>query len=270
MFDFQQKNVLVVGGTSGINRGVAEAFAQAGARVAVVSRAQEKVDDTIAALKAAGAAETGGFAADVREFDALKLGIDRLAQAWGKFHVVVSGAAGNFPALAMGMSPNGFRSVIEIDLLGTFHVMQAVYPHLQKPGASIINISAPQAIIPMAGQSHVCAAKAGVDMITRTLCLEWGAEGVRINSVIPGPIDDTEGMKRLSPTEALRTRVVQSIPLQRMGTKTDIANACMFLASDFASYISGAVIPVDGGWAQGGVSVVGAGLAQMLQPKPSE
>ncbi len=169
----------------------------------------------------------------------------------------------------MGMSPNGFRSVIEIDLLGTFHVMQAIYPHLQKPGASIINISAPQAEIPMAGQSHVCAAKAGVDMITRTLCLEWGAEGIRINSVIPGPIDNTEGMNRLAPNEKIRAAVVKSVPLQRMGSTDDIANACLFLASGFASYISGAVIPVDGGWAQGGAAMVGAGLAEMLKKSPA-
>lgn len=264
-FDFKNKNVLVVGGTSGINRGVAEKFAAAGARVAVVSRSQEKVDDTVAALVAAGAADARGFAADVREVDAIKTGIDAIAAAWGRLDVIISGAAGNFPALAMGMSPNGFRSVIEIDLLGTFHVMQAVYPHLQKPGAAIINISAPQAVIPMAGQSHVCAAKAGVDMITRTLCLEWGAEGVRINSIIPGPIDNTEGMKRLAPTEKIRAAVTNSVPLQRMGSTDDIANACLFLASDFASYITGAVIPVDGGWAQGGAALVGAGLADMLK-----
>jgi len=263
--DFTNKNIVVVGGTSGINRGVAETFAKAHARVAVVSRSQEKVDDTIASLKQLGATEATGFAADVREPDVIKQGIAHLAEQWGKFDVVVSGAAGNFPALAMGMSPNGFRSVIEIDLLGTFHVMQAVYPHLQKPGASIINISAPQAEIPMAGQSHVCAAKAGVDMITRTLCLEWGAEGVRINSIIPGPIDNTEGMKRLAPNEMIRTMVKKSVPLQRMGTTDDIANMCLFLASDYASYISGAVIPVDGGWAQGGAALVGAGLADMLK-----
>ncbi|HEY8939121.1 MAG TPA: SDR family oxidoreductase [Cellvibrio sp.] len=267
-FDFSNKNVLVVGGTSGINRGIAETFAKAGARVAVVSRSQEKVDDTVQSLKNCGAVDATGFSADVREVDAIKAGIDNIAANWGKLDVVVSGAAGNFPALAMGMSPNGFRSVIEIDLLGTFHVMQAVYPHLKKPGAAIINISAPQAEIPMAGQSHVCAAKAGVDMITRTLCLEWGVEGVRINSIIPGPIDNTEGMKRLAPTEGLRTAVIKSVPLQRMGTTDDIANACLFLASDLASYISGAVIPVDGGWAQGGAAVVGAGLAEMLKGTP--
>lgn len=268
-FDFTNKNVLVVGGTSGINRGIAETFAKAGARVAVVSRAQEKVDATIQSLQDCGAAAARGFAADVREVEAIKAGIDAIAADWGKLDVVISGAAGNFPALAMGMSPNGFRSVIEIDLLGTFHVMQAIYPHLKKPGASIINISAPQAEIPMAGQSHVCAAKAGVDMITRTLCLEWGGEGIRINSVIPGPIDNTEGMNRLAPNEKIRAAVVKSVPLQRMGSTDDIAHACLFLASDFASYISGTVIPVDGGWAQGGAAMVGAGLAEMLKKSPA-
>jgi len=264
-FNFRNKNVLVVGGTSGINRGIAENFAKAGARVAVVSRSQEKVDDTIAALKKSGAADAKGFAADVREAEALKNGITELHGTWGNFDVVVSGAAGNFPALAMGMSANGFRSVIEIDLLGTFNVMQAVYPYLTKPGASIINISAPQAIIPMPAQSHVCAAKAGVDMITRTLCLEWGSEGVRINSIIPGPIDNTEGIKRLAPTDDIRKAVLKTVPLQRMGSTDDIANACLFLASDLASYISGAIIPVDGGWAQGGVAVMGAMMGEVFK-----
>lgn len=266
--DFRNKNILVVGGTSGINRGIAETFATQGARVAVISRSQEKVDDTVQALKNCGAADAMGFSADVREADAIKASVTDIANAWGKFDAVISGAAGNFPALAMGMSSNGFRSVIEIDLLGTFHVMQAIYPHLKKPGASVINISAPQAEIPMAGQSHVCAAKAGVDMITRTLCLEWSAEGVRINSIIPGPIDNTEGMKRLAPTDGMRKAVTKSIPLQRLGTTDDIANACLFLASDFAGYITGAVIPVDGGWVQGGVAVMGAGLAEMLKTAP--
>jgi len=163
------------------------------------------------------------------------------------------------------MSPNGFRSVIEIDLLGTFHVMQAVYPFLQKPGASIINISAPQAIIPMPAQSHVCAAKAGVDMITRTLALEWGAEGIRINSIIPRPIDGTACMKRLAPTDAVRYAVEKFVPMKRMGTPDDIANACLFLASDMATYITGAILPVDGGWSQGGAAMMGAGMAEMLK-----
>jgi NAD(P)-dependent dehydrogenase (short-subunit alcohol dehydrogenase family) len=219
----------------------------------------------VQSLKSCGAFDACGFAADVRDPDAINNAVTQLAERWGKLDVVVSGAAGNFPAFATGMSSNGFRSVVEIDLLGTFHVMQAVYPHLQKPGASIINISAPQAFIAMAAQSHVCAAKAGVDMITRTLCLEWGGEGVRINSVVPGPIDNTEGMKRLAPTEGIRAMVKKSVPLQRMGSTDDIANTCLFLASDYAAYITGAIIPVDGGWALGGAGIMGAGLADMLK-----
>ena len=263
-FDYSDKTVVVVGGTSGINRGIAELFAQHGARVAVASRSQDKVDDTVAALKAYGV-EAMGFSADVRNFEAMKQGLQQVHEAFGDFDVVVSGAAGNFPAMAMGMSDNAFRSVIEIDLLGTFHVMQGAYSYLKRPGASLINISAPQAFIPMQAQSHVCSAKAGVDMITRCLAMEWGPEGIRINSIVPGPIEGTEGMKRLAPTPEIHQRTLKSVPLQRMGTPEDIGNACLFLASDMGSYISGVILPVDGGWAQGGAGAMGDYLSQLLK-----
>lgn len=263
-WDYSGHKVLVVGGTSGINRGIAECFARAGADVAVASRSQEKVDATVEALKTLGV-QARGFCADVRNPEQLRSGVDELCEAWGSLSVVVSGAAGNFPALATEMSANGFKSVVDIDLLGTFNVMQAVYPHLHKPGGSIINISAPQAQIPMPGQSHVCAAKAGVDMLTRSLALEWGAEGVRVNSVIPGPIDGTEGMRRLAPGERERHAVQKSVPLGRMGLPEDIGKACLFLASEEASFITGVVLPVDGGWALGGAAAVGAELGRMLK-----
>ena len=249
--DFSGKTVVVVGGTSGINRGVAEEFARQGAKVAVASRSQDKVDDTVAALKQLGA-EAMGFSADVRDPEAIAEGLAKVQSAFGDFDVLVSGAAGNFPATAKGMSTNAFKTVVEIDLLGTFHVMKGAYPYLKKPGASVINISAPQAFLPMMAQAHVCSAKAGVDMVTRTLAMEWGPEGIRINSVVPGPIDKTEGMDRLAPTEELRQLTVDSVPLKRMGEPKDIANACLYLGSDMASYVSGVVMPVDGGWAQGG------------------
>ncbi len=262
--DFTGRTVVVIGGTSGINRGVAELFAQNGARVAVASRSADKVQDTVAALEALGA-EATGFSADVRDFAAIETGLQKVHQTFGEFDVVVSGAAGNFPATVNGMSPNAFRSVVEIDLLGTFHVMKASFPLLNKPGASVINISAPQAFLPMEAQAHVCSAKAGVDMITRTLALEWGRHGVRINSVVPGPIDGTEGMARLAPDESVRQRVVDSVPLGRMGSPTDIGHACLFLGSGLSSYISGAILPVDGAWSQSGCGDMSAYLGSLAR-----
>lgn len=249
--DFSGKSVVVIGGTSGINRGIAELFAEHGARVAVASRRQDKVDDTVASLERLGA-EATGFTADVREYKEIETGLAAVHGRFGDFDVVVSGAAGNFPALANDLSWHGFKAVVDIDLHGTFHVMKAVFPHLRKPGACVINISAPQSYVPMKAQVHVNAAKAGVDMVTRTLAQEWGPDGVRVNSVVPGPIDGTEGMARLAPDENMRRRVRDGVPLRRMGTPQDVGNACLFLASDLGSYVSGAILPVDGGWSQGG------------------
>ena len=107
----------------------------------------------------------------------------------------------------------------------------------------------------MAKQVHVCAAKAGVDMVTKTLAIEWGAAGVRVNSVVPGPIDGTEGMDRLTPTPETRDAVVQSVPMKRMGDPGDVAGACLFLGSDAARYVSGAILAADGGWLANGAAL---------------
>jgi len=263
--DFTNKTVVVVGGTDGINRGVAEQFAAQGAKVAVASRSQEKVDDTVEALKAAGASAAMGFTCDVRNVEAVSEGLSHVHQAFGDFDIVISGAAGNFPAMANKMSANAFKTVVDIDLMGTFHVMKGVYPYLKKPGASVINISAPQSFNPTEGQSHVCAAKAGVDMITRTLALEWAPEGIRINSVIPGLIDDTEGVRRTAPTPELLEQLTETIPLQRVGYKSDIANTCMFLGSELASYINGVILPVDGGFSLRGSGAYSMQIANHLR-----
>ena len=144
----------------------------------------------------------------MRDPAAVAAAIAAFAAAAGPIDVLVSGAAGNFPAPAHELSPNGFKAVVDIDLLGTFHVMKAAYPHMKRPGGSLINISAPQAVDPHgACRSHVCAAKAGVDMVTRCLAIEWGPEGLRVNGVVPGPIDGTEGMARLAPRRGRARRV---------------------------------------------------------------
>ena len=127
--------------------------------------------------------------------------------------------------------------------------MKAAYDHMKKPGGSIINISAPQAVVAMSHQVHVCAAKAGVDMVTRCLAIEWGAEGLRVNGVIPGPIDGTEGMARLAPTQEARAKVIGSVPMRRYGVPEDVARACLFLGSEAADYVNGTIMTADGGWA---------------------
>ncbi|MFB8275686.1 SDR family oxidoreductase [Nocardia colli] len=252
-FDYSGRSVFVAGGTSGINLGIAQAYARAGANVAVLSRNQAKVDAAVAGLSEHGGSVLG-FAADVREFDAVAAALASARDRFGELDVLVSGAAGNFPALATTMSSNAFNSVIGIDLLGTFNVLRAGYDHLRKPGAAVITISAPQSSIPMPMQVHACSAKAGVDMLTRTCAVEWGTAGVRVNAVIPGPITGTEGMMRLAPTPQIEQLVTDSVPLARYGTAQEIADCCLWLSSPMASYVTGALIPVDGGWSLGGAA----------------
>ncbi len=256
MTSYAGKVVFVAGGTSGINLGIAGGFAAAGARVAVMSRSQDKVDAAVAAL----GDQARGFAVDVRTADAVADAFARTAAEWGPIDVLISGAAGNFPAVATEMSANAFKTVIDIDLNGTFHVMRGAWPHLRKPGAAVINISAAQSWLPTPLQAHVCAAKAGIDQLTRTLAMEWGAEGVRINSIAPGPIEGTEGMRRLAPNATAEKAWTDAVPLGRFGTTDDIAKAALWLCSDDASYVTGVVLPVDGGLGLGGSSAISAAM----------
>ncbi len=254
------RHVFVAGGTSGINLGIARGFARHGDAVSVVSRSEDKVAAAVELLRADGPSAFG-TTADVRDADAVAQALQAAVDAHGPIDVLISGAAGNFPAPVLGMSTNAFASVVNIDLLGTFHVLRLGHQHLRAPGASVINISAPQAFLPMALQAHVCAAKAGVDMLTRTLAMEWGPQGIRVNSLVPGPIDGTEGMKRLLPDPAMKKQLMRTVPLQRMGTVDDCADVALFLASEAARYVSGVVLPVDGGWSLSGAQVSMAAVA---------
>jgi len=240
------KAAVVAGASSGINLQIATRFAQAGARVAIFSRSEEKIQAAAAGIRALGG-EATGFAQDVRDYAGVAATLASAATAYGPFDIVVSGAAGNFVAPALGMSANGFKAVVDIDLLGTYHVFRASHEHLRKPGASLISISAPQALLPYALQAHVGAAKAGVEMLTKVLAVEWAGEGIRVNSIVPGPIAETEGMARLSPNADAENRNRRAIPLQRFGSKDDIAWLALFLCSQAAVNITGATLVSDGG-----------------------
>ena len=242
----RDKVAFITGGGSGINLRIAERFAGHGARVAIMGRTQEKLDRAAEGIRAAGGAALG-IAGDVRGYEACENALRLTRQAYGPIDILVCGAAGNFPAPVLGMSANGFKAVVDIDLLGTFNTCRAAYEHLRTPGASIVNISATHAFVPIALQAHVCAAKAGIDIFSKTLAIEWGSAGVRVNVIAPGPVDDTEGMRRLAPTPEARRLAIESVPLGRFASKDEIAGLALFLCSGAAAYITGAVCVCDGG-----------------------
>jgi peroxisomal 2,4-dienoyl-CoA reductase len=167
-------------------------------------------------------------------------------EKFGKLDIAVNGAAGNFLCAAEEMSSNAFGTVVDIDLKGTFNVCRAAFAELKKARGSILNISATLHYLGTPMQLHVSAAKAGVDALTRNLAVEWGRHGIRVNAIAPGPIEDTEGMKRLVPPE-IKEKLRRRVPLGRLGRINDIEHSAVFLCSDAASFINGTVLVVDGG-----------------------
>lgn len=239
------KVAFVTGGGTGITGGIARALSEAGARVAITSRKRENLELMRDLIEKNGG-ECFAIPADVRDYAAVEAAISETVKTFGKIDVVVNGAAGNFLCNAGELSANGFGTVIDIDAKGTFNVCRAAFEELKKTRGQILNISATLHLTATPMQIHVSAAKAAVDAMTRNLAVEWGRFGIRANGIAPGPIEDTEGMKRLLP-EQLKEKLAKKIPLQRFGRIKDIENAALFLCSDAADYISGVTLVVDGG-----------------------
>ncbi|HET7114306.1 MAG TPA: SDR family oxidoreductase [Pyrinomonadaceae bacterium] len=235
----------VTGGGTGITGGVARALAEAGAAVALVSRNLDHLQPAADAINANGG-KAIAVVADVRQPDAVEAAVAATVEQLGKIDIVVNGAAGNFLCSAEQLSPNGFGTVVDIDLKGTFNVCRAAFAQLKEHRGQILNISATLHYLGTPMQLHVSAAKAGVDALTRNLAVEWGRYGIRVNGIAPGPIEDTEGMQRLVP-EPVKERLKKNIPLGRFGRIADIERAAVFMCSDAASYINGTVLVVDGG-----------------------
>ena len=242
---------LVTGGGTGICRGIAAAYARLGAKVCIVSRKLDVLEQTAKEIGAVA------VAADVRKPDELAAAVKSVLDRFGKLTTLVNGAAGNFLAPAAALSPNAFKTVIDIDLLGTFNATKACSEALMASrDGLVLNISATLHYHGTPLQIHASAAKAGIDAVTRNLAVEWGRFGVRACGIAPGPIGDTEGMKRLAPGDAA-DKAKQFIPAGRFGTIDEIAAAAVYLRSPAAAYITGHVLVVDGGHCVATPSIMG-------------
>jgi 2,4-dienoyl-CoA reductase [(3E)-enoyl-CoA-producing], peroxisomal len=236
---------LVTGGGTGICRGIALALASVGCDVAIASRSQEHLEPTARDIEQRGVRSLA-VAGDVRKPDEVDTVLRSTADTFGRLDILVNGAAGNFMCPADRLSPNGFGTVVDIDLKGTFNVSRAAYPLLKQRGGAILNISATLQLLGTVGQAHASAAKAGVDALTRTLAAEWGPSGIRVNGLAPGPVDGTEGVRRLT-SDASRKMIEEHCPLGRMATIEEVAAAAVFLCSDAAAFITGVTLVIDGG-----------------------
>ena len=243
---------LVTGGGSGLGRAMALELGRLGAKVAVLGRRRHVLEETVAQL-----ADAVAVPADVREPNAVAEAFDVAEAELGPITTLVNNAAGNFHVRAEELSPNGWRAVVGIVLDGTFHCSRELARRVIERGgdnAQIVNIVASYAWTGGPGTAHSAAAKAGVVNLTRTLAVEWAQHGIRVNAISPGPVDTAETRERLWPTEEMRERIVGRIPLARFGNETDVANACAYLVSDYASYVTGDVLTVDGGaWLEQGM-----------------
>lgn len=244
---FSGRVAFITGGGTGIGYGIAEALARHGADVAILSRKAENVDAAADRITAATGRRCLALTADVRQPEAVDAAVDRTIRDLGGLDIVVNNAAGNFFCPSGELSPNGFGAVIDIDAKGTWHVSRSAYrARMKDHGGQILNISATLHIGGTPGQVHVAAAKAAVDAMTRTLAVEWGPQGIRVNAIAPGPIGDTEGARRLFPGERA-DRLRSLIPSRRIGAIDDIAQLALFVLSDAGSNLNGAIIVSDGG-----------------------
>lgn len=241
---------LVTGGGTGIGFGIARALAGAGARVVLASRRLEVLEKAAEELRAAGS-EVLVHQTDVRQPEQIEAAVAAAAARFGGLDIMIANAAGNFVAPSAQMSYNAWRTVIDIDLNGTFYCAKAAYPYLRDSSFAgrLLAISTMRALEGWPGCAHAGAAKAGIMSLIRSLAAEWGADGIRCNTIAPGAIGDTEGVRRIyeEKGDAVRRNQLAQIPLASFGEVDDIAAAALYLCSDAGKYVTGTDLVVDGG-----------------------
>jgi peroxisomal 2,4-dienoyl-CoA reductase len=248
------KTAVVTGGATGIGSHIVRMLGSLGATVGIVSRKEEKLRAAVDAFKSDDGIDVKWRTGDVRDPDAMKAVMADLASELGGIDILICNAAGNFICPTEDLSWNGWRTVIDIDLNGTFNCCQAALPYLKEAvdGGRIVSISATAANFGWPGAAHAGAAKAGIQNLMKTLAVEWGGYGIRANYISPGPIEGTEGVDRLIIAQGKSQEALDKIPLGAFGQGKDIATAVVFLATECGKYVSGAELAVDGGnqWAR--------------------
>lgn len=242
------KVAFITGGGSGIGFRIAEIFMRHGCHTVIASRSLPRVSSAARKLAAATGQGCLPLSLDVRAPPAIMAAVDQALKEFGKIDILINCAAGNFLCRASTLSFNAFKTVMEIDTLGTFNMCRVLYEKFfHDHGGVIVNITATLGNRGQVLQVHAGSAKAAVDAMTRHLAVEWGPQNIRVNSLAPGPISGTEGFRRLGGPQASMSRKVLATPLQRLGNKTEVAHSVLYLASPLASYVTGAVLVVDGG-----------------------
>ena len=244
----RNKRILITGGGTGLGRGMAHRFLELGASVYICGRREEILRQTTAELAAETKGTIHAVPCDIRNLDAVESTIESIWKD-GPLDVLVNNAAGNFIARTEELSPRAFESVIGIVLMGTLHCTMACGRRWLKSGhrGTVLSISATYAPVGSAYVVPSAVSKAGVEALTRSLAVEWGNRGIRMNAIAPGPIPTQGAFSRVLPRPELETLAIERNPLHRFGTIEELANLAAFLVSDGSGYINGEVIRMDGG-----------------------